>query len=36
LQLYIPRGAYYIMADVSPFGFADDYAFVKYLVEEIG
>jgi len=31
-----PRGAYYIMTDISRFGFPDDVAFAKYLVKEIG
>jgi aspartate/methionine/tyrosine aminotransferase len=31
-----PSGAYYIMADISNFGFSDDVAFAKYLVEDIG
>ena len=31
-----PDGAYYIMADHTPFGFADDWAFTRHLVEEIG
>ncbi len=31
-----PAGAYYIMTDISRFGFADDVAFAKYLVEKIG
>jgi aspartate/methionine/tyrosine aminotransferase len=31
-----PRGAYYIMTDISAFGFPDDVAFAKYLVKEIG
>jgi aspartate/methionine/tyrosine aminotransferase len=31
-----PRGAYYIMTDISTFGFPDDVAFAKYLVKEIG
>jgi len=31
-----PRGAYYVMTDISAFGFADDVAFTKYLVKEIG
>ena len=34
--VYQPRGAYYIMTDISDFGFADDVAFSKYLVEKIG
>lgn len=35
-RCFRPRGAYYIMADISVFGFPDDTAFAKYLVEEIG
>ena len=31
-----PRGAYYVMTDISAFDFADDVAFTKYLVKEIG
>jgi aspartate/methionine/tyrosine aminotransferase len=31
-----PRGAYYIMADISAFGFADDVSFAKHLVKDIG
>ena len=31
-----PDGAYYIMTDISAFGFPDDAAFSRYLVEEIG
>jgi aspartate/methionine/tyrosine aminotransferase len=31
-----PHGAYYIMTDISQFGFPDDIAFAKYLVKEIG
>jgi aspartate/methionine/tyrosine aminotransferase len=31
-----PRGAYYIMTDISAFGFEDDVQFSKYLVKEIG
>ena len=31
-----PRGAYYIMTDISAFGFKDDVSFAKYLVQEIG
>ena len=33
---YQPRGAYYIMADVSGFGFADDIAFARDLMERGG
>jgi len=35
-RCYRPRGAYYVMTDISAFGFADDVAFTKYLVKEIG
>jgi aminotransferase len=31
-----PRGAYYIMTDISAFGFSDDLAFAKHLVQDIG
>jgi aspartate/methionine/tyrosine aminotransferase len=33
---YVPHGAYYIMTDISAFGFDDDVAFARYLVKEIG
>jgi len=35
-QCFRPRGAYYVMTDISGFGFTDDVEFTKYLVEEIG
>ena len=35
-QCFRPRGAYYVMTDISAFGFADDVEFTKYLVKEIG
>jgi len=35
-RCFKPRGAYYIMTDISAFGFPDDIAFAKYLVKEIG
>ena len=35
-RCFKPRGAYYIMTDISAFGFPDDVAFAKYLVKEIG
>jgi aspartate/methionine/tyrosine aminotransferase len=34
--VYKPLGAYYIMTDISAFGFADDLEFARYLVKEIG
>ena len=33
---FVPRGAYYVMTDISAFGFSDDVTFCKYLVSEIG
>jgi aspartate/methionine/tyrosine aminotransferase len=33
---YKPFGAYYIMTDISTFGFADDVEFARYLVKEVG
>lgn len=35
-QCFKPRGAYYIMTDISNFGFANDVEFARYLVKEIG
>ena len=35
-QCFRPRGAYYVMTDISVFGFKDDVSFAKYLVQEIG
>ena len=35
-RCFKPRGAYYIMTDISAFGFPDDVAFAKYLVKDIG
>jgi aspartate/methionine/tyrosine aminotransferase len=35
-RYFRPRGAYYVMTDITVFGFADDVAFTKYLVKEIG
>jgi aspartate/methionine/tyrosine aminotransferase len=34
--VYKPGGAYYIMTDISAFGFADDVEFARYLVKDIG
>ena len=33
---YKPLGAYYIMTDISAFGFADDVEFARYLVKDVG
>ena len=35
-RCFLPRGAYYVMTDISRFGFPDDLAFTHYLVSEIG
>lgn len=35
-EVSVPRGAYYVMADITPFGETDDVAFAKRLVEDIG
>jgi len=36
LTCSIPRGAYYVMADISQSGFGDDLSFVRHLIEKIG
>jgi aminotransferase len=33
---YVPRGAYYIMTDITRFGFENDLTFVRHLIENIG
>jgi aspartate/methionine/tyrosine aminotransferase len=33
---YTPSGAYYIMTDIASFGFDDDVAFARHLVEHVG
>jgi aspartate/methionine/tyrosine aminotransferase len=35
-RCFQPRGAYYVMTDISRFGFCDDVRFTKYLVKEVG
>ena len=35
-RCYVPRGAYYIMTDISEFGFDDDVAFATWLVRDVG
>ena len=35
-KCYRPRGAYYVMTDISAFGYKDDVSFAKYLVQKIG
>ncbi|RCK71683.1 MAG: Aspartate aminotransferase [Anaerolineae bacterium] len=31
-----PQGTYFVLADISPFGFEDDWAFCRWLAKEIG
>ena len=33
---YLPKGAYYMMTEIGSFGFADDVAFTRHLVKEVG
>jgi aminotransferase len=33
---YKPNGAYYVMTDISRFGFPDDVSFSRHLIEKIG
>jgi aminotransferase len=35
-RCYRPRGAYYVMTDISRFGFASDVDFAQYLVKDVG
>ena len=35
-KCHLPHGAYYVMTDISGFGFADDVSFVRHLIETIG
>ena len=35
-RCFRPRGAYYVMTDISAFGFADDVSFTHHLVKDIG
>ena len=36
LKCVSPEGAYYVMADISEFGFENDIEFTKHLIREIG
>jgi aminotransferase len=36
LHCFVPRGAYYVMTDISGLGFPNDVAFVRYLIETMG
>lgn len=35
-RTFVPDGAYYIMTDISAFGFRDDVEFTRHLIREIG
>lgn len=35
-RCFRPAGAYYIMTDISAFGFADDIQFVRHLIDDVG
>jgi len=35
-RCFRPRGAYYVMTDISGFGFPDDVRFVRHLIEDVG
>jgi aspartate/methionine/tyrosine aminotransferase len=35
-KTFVPDGAYYIMTDISNFGFNDDVEFTKHLIREVG
>jgi L-glutamine---4-(methylsulfanyl)-2-oxobutanoate aminotransferase len=36
LRPFVPHGAYYVMCDISDFGFEDDVTFAQYLVRDVG
>jgi aminotransferase len=35
-RCFKPGGAYYIMSDISSFGFSDDVAFTRHMIEHVG
>ena len=35
-QCFVPRGAYYVMTDISSLGFSSDLELVRYLIEKLG
>jgi aminotransferase len=35
-RCHVPKGAYYVMCDISAFDFPDDVAFCSYLVKDVG
>jgi aminotransferase len=36
LRCFVPRGAYYVMTDISGTGLSDDVSFVRHLIEKLG
>lgn len=36
LEFYEPQGAYYVLVDISKFGYSSDLQFCKWLIQEIG
>lgn len=36
IPFFTPKGAYYVLADISKFGFENDIAFTKFLIEKVG
>ena len=35
-KVFRPDGAYYVMTDISTFGFADDITFTRHLIQQVG
>ncbi len=35
-RYYLPRGAYYVITDISRFGFENDVSFVRHLIQNVG
>jgi aminotransferase len=35
-KCFVPHGAYYVMTDISAFGFENDSAFVRHLITKLG
>jgi aspartate/methionine/tyrosine aminotransferase len=35
-RCFAPKGAYYVMTDISGFGFPDDVSFVRHLITDVG
>lgn len=36
IQYFVPKGAYYVFADISSFGYKSDIEFTNYLIKEVG